>query len=210
MSSKFETTYLFLQEIFDIQYQLNLKFLESIGQSYPLIVTCAVAEPQKLVWIENYMKAYTNELQEIVQASEPEMKEEIIDGLHFLVSLSQVLNIPLSNIAEVIEKREQLQLFKNWIAFDSFMEIEKLRRQLPWKWWKDYSVSIFDFDAVTQHVLVLWSKWFQFCLLCNMEFMEVYVPYIKKVTLNYQRLETETINGMNNAYIHSMGEEFHE
>ncbi|NTW36883.1 MAG: hypothetical protein HGB17_12280, partial [Syntrophobacteraceae bacterium] len=84
-----------MQEIFDLQRRLNVYTLKNIGLDFEEIFSDS---EQKPVWIENYRKALSAELAELVREVEENGfethngKVEIVDMLHFLVSLSHLVD----------------------------------------------------------------------------------------------------------------------
>ncbi|MCE5336640.1 MAG: hypothetical protein LLG06_18840, partial [Desulfobacteraceae bacterium] len=125
-----------MREIFDLQWRLNIRTLGNIGKDF----VSTIADPElKLVWIENYRKALSAELAELIREVRENGigtrngKVEIIDMLHFLVTLSQIMDV----------RPEDTPAFgpsTNGTAFDacaikSFLALDELQNSLKWKWW---------------------------------------------------------------------------
>lgn len=200
-----------LQKIFDIQYVLNSKYMESIGEDYEELLDLPITDKRKLQWVENYMKAYSNELEEIFDSFcnnlPPEMiQEEMIDGLHFLVSMSQMFHIHLENdIYPYIHEHcfQKNHSYKEKI-FMSFIYLEKLRRKLPWKWWKDYLNYNMDKSEVRLLFINLWIAWIKMFFVEGNNIEEAYDIYTMKVAKNHSRLDREikkTNGKLTNVYM---------
>ena len=85
-----------MHEIFKRQWQLNIHTLANIGKDFEK----TIADPeQKVIWIENYRKALSAELAELIREVEEygigtrNGRIEIIDIMHFLVSLSHIVDV---------------------------------------------------------------------------------------------------------------------
>ena len=85
-----------MREIFSLQWELNIRTLANAGKDFEATMN----DPeQRLVWIENYRKALSAELAELIREvrdhgiGTQNGKVEIVDMLHFLVSLSQIVGV---------------------------------------------------------------------------------------------------------------------
>ena len=85
-----------MQEIFRLQWELNIQTLANAGKDFE----STIHDPeQRLIWIENYRKALSAELAELIREVRDygigtrNGKVEIVDMLHFLVSLSQIVGV---------------------------------------------------------------------------------------------------------------------
>ena len=90
-----------LNEIFQLQEQLNLK----IG-----VNTAAMTEEERIKWVLNYSRAMTQELAELTDSvpwkwwakyqkfDKQNARVEVIDLLHFLISIAQVLEMKPEDI----------------------------------------------------------------------------------------------------------------
>ncbi|MGA2225214.1 MAG: dUTP diphosphatase, partial [Syntrophobacteraceae bacterium] len=81
-----------MREIFSLQWELNIRTLANSGKDFEATMN----DPeQKPAWIENYRKALSAELAELIREvadhgiGTQNGKVEIVDIIHFLVSLSQ-------------------------------------------------------------------------------------------------------------------------
>jgi len=179
-----------MREIFDLQWRLNIHTLANIGKDF----ATTIADPeQKLVWIENYRKALSAELAELIR----EVREggigtrngkiEIIDMLHFLVSLSHIIGIRP-------DETPAFNLPPNGAAFDgcaikAFLALDELQNSLKWKWWA--TGGGFKEERATAALLELWDCCAAFCSLFGMDFETMKKTYIAKNRLNFQRQDGE-------------------
>ena len=145
-----------MREIFDRQWRLNIHTLANIGKDFEK----TIADPeQKVIWIENYRKALSAELAELIREVEEygigtaNGKIEIVDILHFLVSLSHIVDV----------KPEDVPAFsmENGVSFEScairlFLGLDALQNSLKWKWWA--KGGGFKADKARDAVLDLWKS----------------------------------------------------
>ena len=100
-----------LEEIFQMQYELNKR----IG-----IDTAAMSDEEKVKWVLNYSRALGQENAELVdsvpwkwwakyQKFDPQnARVEVVDMLHFLVSLAQVLGMSAQDFNDVYAKKNHI------------------------------------------------------------------------------------------------------
>jgi dimeric dUTPase (all-alpha-NTP-PPase superfamily) len=102
-----------LDEIFRLQEQLNLK----IG-----VDTAHMNDEQRQQWVLNYCRAMTQEIAELTDSvpwkwwakyqkfDKQNAKVEVIDLLHFLISIAQVLEITPEDFYEAYAKKHKVNL----------------------------------------------------------------------------------------------------
>lgn len=102
-----------LDEIFRLQRALNLR----IG-----VDTAAMSEEQRQEWVLNYCRAMSQEIAELTDCvpwkwwakyqkfDRQNARVEIVDLLHFLISLAQVLEMTPDEIFESYSKKHQVNL----------------------------------------------------------------------------------------------------
>ncbi len=100
-----------LEEIFKMQYELNKR----IG-----VDTAAMSDKEKVKWVLNYSRALGQENAELVdsvpwkwwakcQHFDPQnARVEVVDMLHFLVSLAQVLGMSAQDFYDVYAKKNHI------------------------------------------------------------------------------------------------------
>src|SRR5512146_124618 len=103
-----------MRDIFKMQWALNIHTLARIGKDFEQ----TIADPeQKPVWIENYRKALSAELAELIREVDEHGlgtgngKIEIVDVMHFLVSLSQIVDV-------LPEETPSFSAPQNGVSFD--------------------------------------------------------------------------------------------
>lgn len=175
-----------MREIFEMQWRLNIHTLANIGKDFEQ----TMADPdQKVVWIENYRKALSAELAELIkEVSENGIgsgngKIEVIDILHFLVSLSQIVDVRP-------EETPGFGVSRNGVSFqecaiNTFLALDELQNSLKWKWWA--KGGGFKPDKARDAVLDLWKSFVLTCGLFGLEFAEVKGIYVQKNRVNFQR-----------------------
>jgi dimeric dUTPase (all-alpha-NTP-PPase superfamily) len=173
-----------MKEIFELQWKLNEYTLKNIGLDY----AAAVADPAlKSVWLENYRKALSAELAELlrdVQEHGIGSKNgmiEVVDMLHFLLSLSHIVAI---DPAEVTIRAV------NGVSFDdcvlkTFLALDTLQNSVKWKWWA--KGGGFKEEQARQGVLQLWKCFEELCAVFSMDFDTVKRVYMAKNALNFKR-----------------------
>jgi dimeric dUTPase (all-alpha-NTP-PPase superfamily) len=202
-----------VEEIFELQRQLNTFTLEKIGMNYEH----TICHPEdKLVWIENYRKALSAELAELIREVEEHGigtqngKVEIVDMLHFLVSLSHIVLLQPSEIDFVFRfssfgrtdqfiSREDGFVDSQTTALDeltntdrfvscvmrTFLALDDLQNSLKWKWWA--KGGGFKPDKAKQAVLELWQHFVDICALFGLDFPSLKSTYIAKNRVNFTR-----------------------
>lgn len=175
-----------MREIFDLQWQLNIHTLANTGKDFE----ATIRDPeQKLVWIENYRKALSAELAELVRevreygTGTQNGKVEIIDILHFLVSLSHIVEVQP-------EEAPSFSPPANGVSFDgcviaAFLGIDDLQNSLKWKWWA--KGGGFKPEKAKSAVLEIWHALECTCGVFGMQFDELKQIYIAKNRVNFER-----------------------
>ena len=102
-----------LEEIFRLQEQLNTR----IG-----VDTANMTDEQRQQWVLNYCRAMTQEVAELTDSvpwkwwakyqkfDKQNARVEIIDLLHFLISIAQVLEMTPADFYEAYAKKHQVNL----------------------------------------------------------------------------------------------------
>jgi dimeric dUTPase (all-alpha-NTP-PPase superfamily) len=102
-----------LDEIFRLQEQLNKR----IG-----VDTAHMTDEQRQQWVLNYCRAMTQEVAELTDSvpwkwwakyqkfDKQNARVEVIDLLHFLISIAQVLEMTPADIYEAYAKKHQVNL----------------------------------------------------------------------------------------------------
>jgi dimeric dUTPase (all-alpha-NTP-PPase superfamily) len=175
-----------MREIFDRQWQLNIHTLANIGKDFET----TIADPeQKVIWIENYRKALSAELAELIREVEEfgigtrNGKIEIVDVMHFLVSLSHIVDIKP-------EETPSFSMSENGATFDScairaFLGLDALQNSLKWKWWA--KGGGYKPEKARDAVLALWEALARICAIFALDFEELKRIYIEKNKVNFQR-----------------------
>jgi dimeric dUTPase (all-alpha-NTP-PPase superfamily) len=173
-----------MKEIFDLQWQLNSYTLKNIGQDYH----AAVHDPElKVVWLENYRKALSAELAELVREvrefgiGSKNGKIEVVDMLHFLLSLSHIVAI---DPADVSLGQDNGTPFTDCVV-RTFLALDVLQNSVKWKWWA--KGGGYKEDQARQAVLELWKCFAQMCALFDMDSETVKRIYLAKNEVNFRR-----------------------
>jgi dimeric dUTPase (all-alpha-NTP-PPase superfamily) len=173
-----------MKEIFDLQWKLNVHTLSKIGLDY----ASTIADPElKLTWIENYRKALSAELAELIREVDAygtdtqNGKVEIIDMLHFLVSLSHIVGIDPS---EATLREVEPPPF-SVCAIRTFLALDDLQNSLKWKWWA--KGGGFKADKAREAVLNLWKCFELCCAVFKLSSDDVKRIYIAKNRVNFER-----------------------
>jgi len=173
-----------MKEIFQLQWDLNTYTLANIGKDYGETIT----DPeQKPVWIESYRKALSAELAELIREVEEygpgtrNAKIEIVDMLHFLVSLSHIAGIATSQIPEAFRGEGSFSS----IAIRTFLALDDLQNALKWKWWA--KGGGYKEDKAREAVLELWKCFWELCGLADMNQETVKKIYVAKNEVNFKR-----------------------
>ena len=102
-----------LEQIFHLQEQLNKR----IG-----VDTANMTDDQRQQWVLNYCRALTQEVAELTDSvpwkwwakyqkfDKQNARVEVIDLLHFLISIAQVLEMTPADIYEAYAKKHQVNL----------------------------------------------------------------------------------------------------
>ena len=102
-----------LEEIFRLQEQLNKR----IG-----VDTAHMTDEQRQQWVLNYCRAMTQEVAELTDSvpwkwwakyqkfDKQNARVEVIDLLHFLISIAQVLEMTPADVYEAYAKKHQVNL----------------------------------------------------------------------------------------------------
>jgi dimeric dUTPase (all-alpha-NTP-PPase superfamily) len=176
-----------MKDVFDLQWKLNTYTLKNIGQDYAAAVSDA---DLKVVWLENYRKALSAELAELVrEVHEYGMgsnngKIEVVDMLHFLLSLSHIVTI---DPAEVSLGPGNGTSFTDCVV-STFLALDKLQNSAKWKWWA--KGGGYKEHQARAAVLELWKCFAQMCALFDMDFPTVKRIYIAKNEVNFKRQDT--------------------
>lgn len=190
-----------MKDIFDRQMQLNIYTLRNIGLDF----STTVADPlEKTVWIENYRKAFSAELAELVR----EVRErgvgthngriEVVDLLHFLVSLSQIVGVAPSAAFSMMSDGNP---GKGGVAggtaeqavmecvVETFLALDDLQGCMKWKWWA--KGGGFKPDMAEKAVLDLWKRFGEICALFDLDFESTKRIYTAKNEVNFRRQDRD-------------------
>lgn len=175
-----------MREIFDRQWQLNIHTLANIGKDFEE----TMRDPEeRLVWIENYRKALSAELAELIREVEEygigtrNGKIEIIDMLHFLVSLSQIVGVGPEETPSFSAPAHGLEFDR--AAVQAFLALDELQNSLKWKWWA--KGGGFKPEKARGAVLAFWGVLAGMCGIFALRFPELKQIYIAKNQVNFQR-----------------------
>lgn len=175
-----------MREIFDLQRGLNIYTLKNIGLDFEEILASPEHKPQ---WIENYRKALSAELAELVREvrengfESHNGKVEIVDMLHFLVSLSHLVDVQPSEVV-VTRYSANGSDFSDCVV-RCFLALDELQNSVKWKWWA--RGGGFKEDKAREAVLHLWSCFHEACDLFRMDFDQLKALYVAKNRVNFQR-----------------------
>jgi dimeric dUTPase (all-alpha-NTP-PPase superfamily) len=175
-----------MREIFSLQWQLNIRTMANTGKDFKATMN----DPeQRLIWIENYRKALSAELAELIREvrdhgmGTQNGKVEIVDMLHFLVSLSQIVGVGPEDIPS-FSVPENGTSFET-CAIRAFLGIDKLQNSLKWKWWAQGGG--FKPEQARRSILDLWNLLSCFCDLFELGFSELKRIYVAKNRVNFER-----------------------
>lgn len=102
-----------LEEIFQLQQQLNKK----IG-----VDTTAMTDEERITWVLNYCRAMTQEIAELTDSvpwkwwakyqkfDKQNARVEVIDLMHFLISIGQVLEMTPDDFYDAYTKKHKVNL----------------------------------------------------------------------------------------------------
>ena len=175
-----------MEEIFECQRQLNVFTLQRIGVDFE----ATIHHPeQSLIWVENYRKALSAELAELVREVAEHGLEtqngrvEVVDILHFLVSLSQIVGVkPGQGLLTL--PLTATQPFSS-CALQIFLALDDLQNSLKWKWWA--KGGGFKPDRARAAVEALWQHFAGCCRLFGLDFPSLKKIYLAKNQLNFMR-----------------------
>jgi dimeric dUTPase (all-alpha-NTP-PPase superfamily) len=175
-----------MREIFSLQMELNIRTLANAGRDFESTMN----DPEQLpIWIENYRKALSAELAELIREvrehglGTQNGKVEIVDMLHFLVSLSQIVGVEPENIAFLIASGNGTSF--ETCAIMAFLGIDELQNSLKWKWWA--KGGGFKPDRAKNAILDLWKALACVCAVFNLGFPELKRIYVAKNRINFER-----------------------
>jgi len=173
-----------LEEIFKLQWQLNAYTLQNTGIDYEK----SIRDPQqKLIWLENYRKALSAELAELIREVKQygigtdNGKIEIVDMLHFLVSLSHIVAAGPFELPEASTRESTF----DECAIETFLALDDLQNSLKWKWWA--KGGGYQPQRARRAVLDLWQRFAELCSLFVMDMETVKRIYIAKNEVNFKR-----------------------
>jgi dimeric dUTPase (all-alpha-NTP-PPase superfamily) len=206
-----------MEEIFELQRQLNTFTLKKIGMDYEPAINHPSNKP---IWIENYRKALSAELAELIREVEEHGfgtqngKVEIVDMLHFLVSLSHMVGVgpreidfefvfstfrrsnpSISQSDDLIARpAEELAALTDGGAFAAFalkcfLALDDLQNSLKWKWWA--KGGGFKPEKARQAVLTLWQHFVEACALFGLDFPTLKSTYLAKNRVNFLRQDQQ-------------------
>jgi dimeric dUTPase (all-alpha-NTP-PPase superfamily) len=175
-----------MQEIFELQRRLNVYTLKNIGLDFEEVLSSSELKP---LWVENYRKALSAELAELVREAEQNGfeshngKVEVVDILHFLVSLSHLTDIQPPEVS-VSRQPHNGAAFPDCII-RCFLALDELQNSVKWKWWA--KGGGFKEDKAREAVLRLWKCFDEACGLFGMGFDQMKAFYVAKNRVNFQR-----------------------
>lgn len=175
-----------MREIFSLQWELNIRTLANAGKDFESTMN----DPeQRLIWIENYRKALSAELAELIREvrdhglGTQNGKVEIADMLHFLVSLSQIVGVGPDEVLS-FSPLENGGSFET-CAVQAFLGIDELQNSLKWKWWA--KGGGFKPGRARIAILELWNSLANICAVFGLEFSEMKKIYVAKNRVNFER-----------------------
>ena len=175
-----------MKDMFDLQWKLNETTLNNIGVDY----AAANTDPElKAVWIENYRKALSAELAELIREvrehgiGSKNGKIEVVDMLHFLLSLSHLTGIEPAQVALGPSNGTSL----TDCAVQTFLALDDLQNSVKWKWWA--KGGGYREHLAKAAVLELWNCFAELCALFDMDLATVKRIYIAKNEVNFRRQE---------------------
>jgi dimeric dUTPase (all-alpha-NTP-PPase superfamily) len=177
-----------MREIFDRQAKLNEYTLRNIGVRYDEVL---IDPDLKSVWIENYRKALSAELAELVR----EVREngvgsrngviEIVDMLHFLVSISQLAGLEPPEIS--IPKGVSADV--DTLVVDMFLGMDRLQNSVKWKWWA--KGGGYKPEMAREACHSLWMAFGAICGRFELDFDTMKRVYIEKNEVNFRRQDAQ-------------------
>ncbi len=175
-----------MREIFSLQWELNIHTLANAGKDFELIID----DPeQRLIWIENYRKALSAELAELIREVRDyglgtrNGKVEIVDIMHFLVSLSQIVGIG-PEVIPSFDAQHGGTSFET-CAIKAFLAIDELQNSLKWKWWA--KGGGFKPEKASRAILDMWDALALTCAVFGLGFTDLKDIYVAKNRINFER-----------------------
>lgn len=176
-----------LAEIYAKQEVLNGRVLAKLDISYDEIMCNAQGDCPGLAptWIENYRKAFSAEFAEYLDSERGTANEkvEVVDMLHFLVSLSQIVGIPPYVAVDCIDHTSHLNGTE--LVRGTFLTLDRLQNACKWKWWADGGG--FDLDKAKFSIEDLWSFFSVIMGAAGLSWGRMYDLYMKKNQVNHDR-----------------------
>lgn len=175
-----------MREIFDLQWKLNVATLERIGLDYEETIRHAEHRP---TWINNYRQAFSAELAELVREVQAHgmgtqnAKIELVDMLHFLVSLSHIVEISADEASIPDAPADGFDLHQ-WVT-RIFLALDDLQNSLKWKWWA--RGGGYKPERAREAVLALWKCFGDGCGHFGLGLQTLKKIYIAKNELNFRR-----------------------
>lgn len=177
-----------MKEIFRMQMKLNERTLSNIGLDFRQIVA---DEEKKCIWLENYRKALSAELAELVREVQDHGpgsrngKIEVVDILHFLVSLSQILDITHEEALHLSGDSGPPSFSP--VVIQSFLALDELQNSVKWKWWA--KGGGFKPEKARKALKDLWSCFHSLCTLLEVNGDTLKRIYMEKNEVNFRRQE---------------------
>jgi hypothetical protein len=177
-----------MKDLFVVQWKLNEYTLKNIGLDY---ATTIIDPDLKTVWLENYRKALSAELAELVRDFQQHgigTKNgmiEVVDILHFLLSLSHIVAIDPNEVSLTPVNGGSL----NDCVLKTFLALDTLQNSVKWKWWA--KGGGYKGDQARQAVLQLWKCFEELCAFYAMDFATVKRVYLTKNELNFRRQDQD-------------------
>lgn len=179
-----------LAEIYSMQSDLNGRVLSKVGVDYGAIQCSAQGECPKLAaeWVENYRKALSAEFVEylVSDLTTKNAKIEVVDSLHFLVSLSQIVGMPPLVAVECMSDTSRFNGVN--LARAMLITLDALQSACPYKWWA--IGEEFDLGEASAAICGLWSILSIMMGTVNMDFAQMHDLYRKKNAVNHARQDS--------------------
>ncbi len=180
-----------MKEIFSLQWDFNELALRNIGLDYRTTIRAPESIPP---WIENYRIALSAELAELLRevrefgTETHNGKIEIVDMLHFLVSLSHIVDIDPSETVAFFTPGNQADRTETAfysITIDFFLALDDLQNSRKWKWWA--KGGGYKPDRAKEAVFSIWKCFGKVCAVYGLDFAAIKKIYIAKNELNFKR-----------------------
>jgi dimeric dUTPase (all-alpha-NTP-PPase superfamily) len=134
-----------MKELYRLQNELNEKIFSKRGLGDWEKLCIEGSDEDLSQWIENMRKAFSSEFAELLEeliSETPDRRNiavEIIDMMHFLISLSQLTGLPAEEAQGSLEwgctktfGPENSRLFPA-----IFLTLNGIQNAVKWKWWAD-------------------------------------------------------------------------